>query len=537
MTMTSDAKAPPRMILSPAPEEGDAVAGAWVVPGDDPAVGDISRGMSIASVLAALKPDAFRGRDRLRFVSNMRADAGNLVIEHDSVPVEVQVDREGHLFVLLGGDERFPVPVAPMRWAAGESLQEARERLVAMLRRRAAADRRHAKQVAARERVGMFGVPSETAQLLALPVTQADTKGRRLDKLAGNLIAVPVESAPDIRGARRVIGGRVTIELDPESRRLAADSRKRKGRKTAQAVLPFDQVSGDADNLVPMAWQVLQHLNPDALLTLLAGLSIAGREGGVFPAAPSRIGHERNLIGNDGLLDKARRRELVEQLGMLQQVHLLVTPYGGGGQDRLRLLVPQGERKLDGMRTPVPLLAVNMVLWERMRRGRELVLDKRVLTFQPRNDEWALRLYWQFAVRWNLGWVGQGLRKTGGTVEAPLAETLDRSGLQWRDQLQARGQQWVLEKVERALDTLRQVAGGPMAMIELVGDGTVSGSRLRGTPPATLAEQLTSRRQGAIEMVDRVEVKTAKTKRRTKRKAVRKVGGNRARGRGESRER
>jgi len=521
----------PRLIMTPAPGESDAAAGAWVIPDADPKVRDVSLGMTIGSVLQALPPAAFRGPDRLRFVSALRTDAdGNMVIEHDSVPVHVRVDPAGKPFVLLGDDERFPVLVAPMRWHDGEDLDAARDRLVKLVKRRDADARRYERQAAARERVGLFGVPSETVQLLSLPVTHGDTRNARRGKLFdGERALARVEqkhSPPDIKGARRVIGGRVTIELDPESRAAAwAERRRGKQRKTAQLVLPFDQVTGDAAELVPLAWQVLQHLHPDALLTLLAGLAIASREEGVFPAAASIIGRERHLIRPSGELDTPRRRELVGHLELLQQVHLLVTPYGGKSQDRLPLLVPQGTRTIAGVGTPVPLLSINMVLWERMRRGRELVMDRRVLMFRPRDEEWALRLYWQFAVRWNLGWVGQGLRKTGGTIEVPLVELLDRSGLQWRDQLQARGQQWVLERVERALETLRGVEGGAMALAELVGDGTVAGSRVKATPPATLAEQLTTKRRGTIELVDEREAGGKRSE-----GTAREVRGDRAKG-------
>lgn len=489
-----------------------SVTGGWWVSADidNPRQRNIQLNLTIAQVVREFpEPGRLHGLDRLRFLSGCGTKDGNLVIEQDSVGVTVQVDADGVPFVLLGGHEALRIPVTLAHWDEGEDAAAAVSRLAAMVRERQKTQQRLRERAAVRDQQGLMTVPSETGQVLGLPMSKSGTKASRLESLRDIVSVEATQSPPDIMGVSRVIGAKVTVELDPVTRSdiLRKRKRKRKGAVLEYA-LPFDQVQGDKADLVALSWKVLQWLDSDALLTLLACMHHATRGDGTFPAAASVIGRERGLVGADGMLDKARRLELNEHLNLLRTVKLRVTPYGSDYQDTLPLLVEVGSRKVRGKRGEVPLLAIQPQLMHRMMMGRALLMDRRVLAFKPRNDHWKLRIYWHFTTRFSLGWVGQKLHARGGVVELKLPDLLDRSGLrEWRDLASSRGHQEVLRRTRSALRELAEAPGGALMHGELIDGQGVEDSVVRARPSDLLAAHLNSVRGGTIGYLERVEAK------------------------------
>jgi hypothetical protein len=516
-TMPKGAEAPQggaRMLFRDADGEHAKPLGLWVSADIDPRQRNVQLNLSIAEAVKQLDPATMHGLDRLRFLSGIREDEGNLVIEQDSVPVNVLIDPDGQPFVLLGGDERIRLPVTLAHWSDGEDAGAAKQRLLKLLRERQKQERRLRERAMVRDQQGLMTLPSEAGQVLGMPLTKSGTKASREAK-ARDLIRVEEQRTPaDIRGATRLVGAMVTVELDPDTRASIAERKKRKKKKgaTLSMALPFDQVRGEEADLVSLAWSVLQWLDTDALLTLLAVMHHAIRGDGDCPAAASVIGHLRGLIGADGRLDKARRKELDQQLAMLLRVKLKVTPYGGEHQDTLPLLVEVGTRTIRG-RGEVPLLAVNPRLTHRMLKGRALLMDRRVLGFNAARQEWALRLYFFLSNKWNLGWVGQHLHARNGAIEVKLSDLLTQCGLvEWRGQVKTRGHQAVLLRVKSALRELEEATGGPLLHAELVAGDRVQDSVVRARPSDTLAGELTQARSRTIGWASQVESKPTKPK-------------------------
>ena len=497
-----------QLLFRDAAGERSGMAGWWVSADiDNPKQRSIELNLAIAQVVRDFpEPGRLHGLDRLRFLSSCEAKDGNLVIEQDSVGVTVQVDDNGTPFVLLGGHEGLRIPVTLAHWDEGDDAEAAMSRLAALVRERQKKEQRLRERAAVRDQQGVMTLPSETGQVLGLPVSKSGTKAARRGRLQDIMSLEPTYAPADITGAKRVIGAKVTVELDPDTRSAIARKRKRKGAKLELA-LPFDQVQGDQSDLVTLSWQVLQWLDPDLLLTLLACMHHATRGDGTFPAAASVIGHERGLVGADGRLDKQRRRELTAHLELLLKVKLKVTPYGSDYQDTLPLVVEVGTRKVRG-KGEVPLLAIQPQLMHRMMSGKSLLMDRRVLAFKPTFQEWPLRIYWHFTTKWSLGWVGQKLHAKGGMVELKLADLLDRSGLrEWRDLARTRGVQEVLRRTRSALRELAEAPGGALMHGELIDGEGVEDSVVRACPSDLLAAHLTHARGGTISYLERVEAK------------------------------
>ena len=494
--------------FAPAPGEveRDHHAGLWVAVDCDPRLRDLGVNLRVAEVVRRIDPATMHGLDRLRFLSGAHGGGDErLVLEHDSVPVTVEVDAEGVPFVLLGGDERLRLPVYPAHWVEGEDALAARERLAHQVQERHKRAQRLRDQAAVRDVQGLMTLPSESGQVLGMPMTRSGTRTARRARLKERMKLELTRSPPSIDGTTRVTGAMVTVELDPKTRSGLQRQGKRK-RAELQLALPFDSVNGRVDELPELAWRVLQWLDTDALLTLLAGMHHAIRGDGTFAASASVVGRERGLIGGDGRLDKSKRHELEAQLEMLQQVNLKVTPYGREHQDTLPLLVRVGTRKVRG-KGEVPLLAVQPQLMHRMMKGRALVVDRRVLGFRPDREEWHLRIYWWFSSRWSLGWVGQKLHRGDGMVTVKLTDLLDQAGLQWRDLVRTRGQQEVLRRVRSALRDLEQHRGGPMLHGVVEEGDTLEDTVVKARPSVVLAGQLTTTRSGTIAHLQKVEPK------------------------------
>lgn len=479
-------------------------------------------GSYIIDRLEDLDPSSLTGPDRLSFVRWRRRHAGGIEVEWDSLPVLAKLNEQGVPVVEVGGAEWA---VALRFQKDGTTEDENRQELVQFIRDRERRQRDLHQQERVRHQDGFMSVPSETAQLMS----GSSSLGAKAKRTVPDGVRVErVDRGTGLPMAKRVTSQRVTVELDPQTIAAALDRPGRRRRKLKTAALQFPlphlgRAEGLADELPGLVLKTLQVFDTDCMLTLLAGMHHALRGDGAFPAAPSVIGRERGMIGKSGKLDQARRRVLEGHLDTLTRVQLLVTPYGSSDtEDRIPLLVPAGTRRIRG-KGEVQLLGLAPQISHRMRTGRCLLMDRRILAADPQRQEWPLRIYWQVFTQLNLNWVGQRLFEVG-QMSMRLLDLLERAGLDWRAVQQDRGTAGLFQRVQQAFNELeRWRDGGPLLHAELQLGPTedLREAVVVVTPPAPMAAQLTGTRTLAVAARDQPKALPAGTAKGRKRKTKR----------------
>jgi len=502
--------ADPRMKTEQLESEAKRRGGVWLMPD----------GAYIIDRLEDLDPSSLTGPDRLSFVAWRRHDAGGVEVEWESLPVLATLNEQGVPVVEVGGNE-WKVTLRFQK--EGTTEDENRQKLVQFIKDRERRQRDLHQQERVRHQDGFMSVPSETAQLMSGSSSQS-AKAKRT--LPDRLRVEDVGSGTGLPMAKRVTSQRVTVELDPQTIAAALDRPGRRRRKLKTASLQFPlphlgRAEGLEEELPGLVLRTLQAFDTDCMLTLLAGMHHALRGDGAFPAAPSVIGRERGMIGTSGKLDRSRRHALQGHLDTLTRVQLLVTPYGDT-EDQIPLLVPAGKRRIRG-KGEVQLLGLAPQISHRMRTGRCLLMDRRILAADPQRQEWPLRVYWQVFTQLNLNWVGQRLFEVG-QMRMRLLDLLERAGLDWRSVQRDRGTAGLVQRVQQTFTELeRWRDGGPLlhAELQLEPSDELRQAVVVVKPPAAMAAQLTGSRTLAVAARDRPKVVPAGAAKVRKRKTKR----------------
>ena len=335
-------------------------------------------------------------------------------------------------------------------------------------------------------------MPKEVSQLHAIGLSQHSTRTSRIETLRHNV--KPVERIEQQRGlTTQITGHRIIVTLDPQTRQTISTARASR-IKRPHAVLEYDQQKGKPEELVPMALNTLSFFDTDTLQTINVLFDEADNRGILRLSVPV-IAAGRGLTST---INKKTRDRFNAQIDLLKEVEFRVHRYNKRGKELATGHVPMINQLVDWIDPDTGervdgVYQINPILWDDMNRGgRFLLLDRRVAQLNAKNNEWIIRLHWYLAARW----ANQKPTDLTSGVPQPIAvETmLNGAGIEYRKQLDGRGQLWLEDKVRRSLDQMQTT--------NLIGDYNIrkkTGKKFLDAsvtcrPPAGLLNQVEYRR-------------------------------------------
>lgn len=432
---------------------------------------------------------------------------GSVHLHEVTVPTLVEIDDAGPYVVLHGKRIR----VRPRGW-----MPQARDMAgttqwmddsVTWLQEKVSKRNRDTARV---RMMAMHGsiVPSGMLDMVAGAFPKRTSDDRR-QAIVSKVVQVETKRHEDAIGNLVKSETKVVVAFDDLSReRIANHSLRRRGKRAGAAlgqVLAYDQVTVPASNaeIAHAAIGRLSWFDIGTLRTLWACMHLAYERGGWFPAAVSEVA---KAIGIDPKsMQGGVRAEIKEDLRMLEQVEIRISPVGHSNVQHVRLPLLQryGSARLRGVRTEVALWNVHPVLWQPVTRGIGVMADPRILTANLQTQEWHLRLYLHVAGGWSLGWVANQSLRQGGPSRYLLTDLLNGAGIDWHPLLTKHGLPWLLERIRGTLQDLEQWPTGPLiGSWRLDAGGSIELCRVEIAPPAGLATALTAKRKRLLDVID-----------------------------------
>lgn len=382
---------------------------------------------------------------------------------HFTIPVAIHPLDEIGAFdvVLMGGPQRFhirggtPTP-SPEEWAA----------LVVSLRERNAVLK---LKIPRTEPIstGPAKMPSALVQLEeAIPSAHTALEKRTAALVERATIhEIPVDGAGILQRKDR----QITVDLVGGDRPL-------------QANLPFDHaagaVTGPASELARLCIERLARFDSYTYADLLSLIDIAvthhnpmlaintaaeATPDGAALVSWTDLGRRRGWLQLDKYNRGKRLRESVE---LLTSIHFTIDLKS---KHNIRLnnvplftRVADIDRYVHGQpKRAGVVIALNPMLWQVMVDEQRAVLyDPAILTSDLRHQEWEFRIYLYLSGRWSMSWQHDKLFLKRGEMSHRLSTMLERSGLDYADQLTKKGPSWLRDKVKAALTGLAKKQWG-----------------------------------------------------------------------------
>jgi len=270
--------------------------------------------------------------------------------------------------------------------------------------------------------------------------------------------------------------------------------------ESPQAVLRYDApVICTEDTIDLAAMQVLRNHDTESLLVIVGLLMNAYDTNN----RTQRIGaSDLARIRGVELTKSSVKRAYGEMSRTLQDVVFRVRPMSTKADAACALLplfVHQG-MVVSKTRKLLPVVTMNAVLFDTMRkRGHGILLSRRLLEVNLRDDEWAARIDMALSWQWAMGWKvngyadGKRLRRTTHQLLADAGIKYDLDA-----ERRKRGTPAVRMKVARTLDALVALRLSLRSWKQTRVAADLADDVYELTPTALLANALTARRQPAL---------------------------------------